>query len=84
MLRNDPDAQLDIDNGIMMERDVAVSLCDGVIIYVDVYRPADGRQGAPIMFSIPARFPKRRVTRRRSGVDRALPRGMIAFSGSEM
>jgi predicted acyl esterase len=36
-------------DGLLIERDVAVRMRDGVIIYVDVFRPADGRAAAPLI-----------------------------------
>jgi uncharacterized protein len=37
------------DAGMIIERDVAVRLRDGVSIHVDVFRPDDGRRAAPII-----------------------------------
>jgi predicted acyl esterase len=36
-------------DGMIIERDVAVTLRDGVRIYVDVFRPEDGERAAPII-----------------------------------
>src|SRR5262244_1008083 len=37
------------DAGMIIERDVAVRLRDGVEIYVDVFRPENGQRAAPII-----------------------------------
>ncbi len=38
-----------VENDMIIERDVAVRMRDGVEIYVDVFRPADGKPAAPII-----------------------------------
>ncbi|MEJ8570129.1 CocE/NonD family hydrolase [Microbaculum marinum] len=38
-----------IEDGVLIERDVAVTLRDGARIYVDVYRPADGPPVPPLI-----------------------------------
>ena len=38
-----------VEHGMLVERDVAVALRDGVRIYVDVYRPLDGQPAAPLI-----------------------------------
>jgi len=44
-----PRLRTSTDAGMIIERDVAVRLRDGVEIYVDVFRPEDGRRAAPIV-----------------------------------
>jgi uncharacterized protein len=38
-----------IERGMIVERDVAVALRDGVRIYVDIYRPSDEQPAAPLI-----------------------------------
>jgi predicted acyl esterase len=44
-----PQYRRSVDEGAIIERDVAVAMRDGVRIYVDVFRPADERPAAPLV-----------------------------------
>ena len=44
-----PEYRRTVDMGMIIERDVAVTLSDGVTMYVDIYRPENGRPAAPII-----------------------------------
>ena len=44
-----PEYRLTTDMGMIIERDVPVTLSDGVTMFVDVYRPEDERPAAPII-----------------------------------
>ena len=38
-----------VESGMLIERDVAVTLRDGAVIHVDVFRPADEKPAAPVI-----------------------------------
>jgi len=44
-----PEYRKTVENGVIIERDIAVTMRDGVRIYVDVYRPADERPAPPLI-----------------------------------
>jgi predicted acyl esterase len=44
-----PEYRRSAEDGMLIERDVAVKLRDGTRIHVDVFRPADGRPAAPLI-----------------------------------
>ncbi|TAK81055.1 MAG: CocE/NonD family hydrolase [Betaproteobacteria bacterium] len=44
-----PQYRKSVDEGAIIERDVAVRMRDGVTIYVDVFRPADEKPAAPLV-----------------------------------
>lgn len=44
-----PQYRKSVDEGAIIERDVAVAMRDGVRIYVDVFRPADEKPAAPLI-----------------------------------
>jgi predicted acyl esterase len=44
-----PQYRRSVDEGAIIERDVAVKMRDGVTIYVDVFRPADEKPAAPLV-----------------------------------
>lgn len=44
-----PNYRRSVESGMIIERDVAVAMRDGVKIYVDIFRPADERPAAPII-----------------------------------
>jgi len=44
-----PEYRRTLEQGVLIERDVAVAMRDGVKIYVDVFRPADEKPAPPIL-----------------------------------
>ncbi len=44
-----PKYERKVDNGVLIEKDVAVAMRDGVKIYADVYRPADEKPAPPLI-----------------------------------
>lgn len=44
-----PRYSLTIENGVVIERDVAVTLRDGIVMYIDVFRPDGATQVPPII-----------------------------------
>ena len=44
-----PEYRRSVDQGTLIERDLAVTMRDGVKLYVDLFRPADERPAAPLI-----------------------------------